>query len=119
MRGIGGHPGWFWLFLLEGTLVRQRPIVSTRPSLILGMQTIILGLISYIWLPSSPVGTKTLLWQKPWYTPREETITVNRILRDDPAKGLTALKEPATFQDIKEAWSDKSMWGLYFVGLVA
>jgi hypothetical protein len=34
-------------------------------------------------------------------------------------KGLTALKEPATFADIKRAWSDKSMWGLYFVGLVA
>lgn len=44
---------------------------------------------------------------------------VNRILRDDPAKGLTALKEPATFKDIREAWSDKSMWGLYFIGLVA
>jgi hypothetical protein len=42
-----------------------------------------------------------------------------RILRDDPAKGLTALKEPATFKDIKEAWSDSSMWGLYFIGLVA
>jgi len=43
----------------------------------------------------------------------------NRILRDDPAKGLTALKEPATFADIKAAWSDSSMWGLYFIGLVA
>jgi len=44
---------------------------------------------------------------------------VNRILRDDPAKGLTALKEPATFKDIRAAWSDQSMWGLYFIGLVA
>jgi hypothetical protein len=44
---------------------------------------------------------------------------VNRILRDDPAKGLTALKEPATFKDIRAAWSDSSMWGLYFIGLVA
>lgn len=43
----------------------------------------------------------------------------NRILRDDPAKGLTALKEPATWKDIKSAWSDSSMWGLYFIGLVA
>jgi hypothetical protein len=42
-----------------------------------------------------------------------------RILRDDPAKGLTALKEPATFKDIKKAWSDSSIWGLYFIGLVA
>ena len=44
---------------------------------------------------------------------------VNRILRDDPAKGLTALKEPATFRDIINTWKDSSMWGLYFVGLVA
>jgi len=43
----------------------------------------------------------------------------NRILRDDPAKGLTALKEPATWADIKAAWSDKTMWGLYFIGLIA
>lgn len=45
--------------------------------------------------------------------------TLKRILRDDPAKGITALIEPATFHDIKTAWSDRSMWGLYFVGLVA
>ena len=44
---------------------------------------------------------------------------VNRILRDDPAKGITALQEPATFSDILSAWGDKSMWGLYFIGLVA
>jgi hypothetical protein len=44
---------------------------------------------------------------------------VNRILRDDPAKGVTALKEPATFRDIINTWKDKSMWGLYFIGLVA
>lgn len=68
------------------------------------------------------------------YTEHEEVIMVNvshpiliqkptnnpqRLLRDDPAKGLTALKEPATFRDIRNAWSDKSMWGLYFIGLVA
>lgn len=43
----------------------------------------------------------------------------NRILRDDPAKGLTTLKEPATLQDIKNTWGDSSLWGLYFIGLVA
>lgn len=44
---------------------------------------------------------------------------VNRLLRDDPAKGLTAIHEPATFQDIKDAWSDRSNWGLFLIGLVA
>lgn len=43
----------------------------------------------------------------------------NRILRDDPAKGLTAIQEPATWADILDTWSDSSTWGLYFIGLVA
>jgi len=29
------------------------------------------------------------------------------------------LQEPATIKDIKAAWSDPAMWGLYFLGLVA
>ncbi len=45
--------------------------------------------------------------------------TSQRVLRDDPAKGLTAIKEPVTMHDILQAWKDPSMWGLYFVGLVA
>ncbi|OBT86766.1 hypothetical protein VE02_04216 [Pseudogymnoascus sp. 03VT05] len=79
----------------------------------------LLAFMSFFYLPSSPTSTSGVIWRKPWYTEREEIIMINRILRDDPAKGLKALKEPATFADIKRAWSDKSMWGLYFVGLVA
>jgi hypothetical protein len=101
MRGIGGHPGWFWLFILEGLL------------------TIIVAVLSFLYLPASPTDTKNVLFPKGWYSEREEVIMVNRILRDDPAKGLTTLKEPATFKDIRAAWSDSSMWGLYFIGLIA
>ncbi|KAF4781593.1 major facilitator superfamily transporter [Colletotrichum scovillei] len=101
MRGIGGHTGWFWLFLLEGLL------------------TCVLAVMAFLWLPASPTNTTTVLWRKPWYTERQEVIMINRILRDDPAKGLTALKEPMTFKDIKNAWLDPSMWGLYLIGLVA
>jgi hypothetical protein len=101
MRGVAGRPGWFWLFLLEGVL------------------TFAIGLTSYLYLPQSAVQTRSVLYRKSWYTEREEGIMVNRLLRDDPAKGLTALKEPATIKDIKEAWTDKSMWGLYLIGLVA
>jgi hypothetical protein len=101
MRGIGGHPGWFWLFLLEGLL------------------TFTLGVISLLYLPSSPTNTKSILYKWSWYNEREEIIMVNRLLRDDPAKGLTAIKEPATWKDVKSAWSDSSMWGLYFIGLIA
>ncbi|GAB7354555.1 hypothetical protein MBLNU459_g5010t1 [Dothideomycetes sp. NU459] len=101
MRGVSGKPGWFWLFLLEGLL------------------TFVIGLASYFYLPFSPTRTKGVLWRKPWYTEREEVIMVNRILRDDPAKGLTALEEPATFRDIINTWKDSSMWGLYLIGLIA
>ncbi|KAE8824196.1 hypothetical protein HRS9139_09378 [Pyrenophora teres f. teres] len=101
MRGIGGHPGWFWLFLLEGLL------------------TVVIAIVSFLYLPAAPTNTTNVLWRNGWYTEREEIIMVNRILRDDPAKGLTALKEPATFKDIRAAWSDSSMWGLYFIGLIA
>lgn len=101
MRGVAGRSGWFWLFVLEGLL------------------TIILGMISFVYLPSSPTRTRSLLFRSPWYTEREEVVMINRILRDDPAKGLTALKEPATLQDVKAAWSDKSLWGLYLIGMIA
>ena len=100
MRGTAGRPGWFWLFLLEGIF------------------TFCLGLISLLYLPQSAVQTKSVLYPRSWYTEREESIMINRLLRDDPAKGLTAVKEPATWKDVKDAWSDKSMWGLYLVGLV-
>lgn len=101
MRGVSGKSGWFWLFLLEGFL------------------TLIIGVTSFLYLPSSPTATKGFIWRRPWYTERQEVIMINRILRDDPAKGLTALKQPATFQDIRNALSDTSMWGLYFIGLIA
>lgn len=46
------------------------------------------------------------------------THKLQRLLRDDPAKGITAIKEPATLGDIRDAWSDNGMWGLYLLGLV-
>jgi hypothetical protein len=44
---------------------------------------------------------------------------MKRLLRDDPSKGLTHIHDRATLTDILSAWSDKSMWGLYLIGLVA
>jgi hypothetical protein len=101
LRGTAGKPGWFFLFLIEGLL------------------TFLVGFLSLIYLPTSPTQTKGALWRKPWYTEREEVIMINRVLRDDPAKGTTELYEPVKWKDIKNAWKDSSMWGLYFIGLVA
>ncbi|KAK3381808.1 major facilitator superfamily domain-containing protein [Podospora didyma] len=101
MRGVGGHTGWFWLFILEGVL------------------TVILGLISFLYLPASPTNTTGPLFRKPWYTEREEVIMTNRLLRDDPGKGLTSIVERITWKNVKETWMDPSLWGLFFIGLVA
>ncbi|KAL3473830.1 major facilitator superfamily domain-containing protein [Aspergillus californicus] len=101
MRGVHGKPGWFWLFLIDGLI------------------TFVIGLLAMFYLPSSPTDTKSLLYPKSWYSEREEVIMINRLLRDDPSKGLTHLNERATLRDVLDAWKDKSMWGLYFVGLVA
>ncbi|KAK6812497.1 hypothetical protein RU639_011745 [Aspergillus parasiticus] len=101
MRGVHGKTGWFWLFLIEGLL------------------TFVIGLVSILYLPSSPTNTKSVLVPRPWYTERQEVIMINRLLRDDPSKGLTNIHESATLSDVLRAWGDKSMWGLYLIGLVA
>jgi hypothetical protein len=61
-----------WLFLLEGLV------------------TLLLGIASFFLMPASAVQTKT--WFRPdgWFTDRELTIVVNRVLRDDPSKGMLA-----------------------------
>ncbi|KAG5638010.1 hypothetical protein H0H81_002278 [Sphagnurus paluster] len=38
-------------------------------------------------MPPSPTQTKTWFRPKGWFSEREETIAVTRILRDDPTKG--------------------------------
>ncbi|KAG7529300.1 hypothetical protein FFLO_05728 [Filobasidium floriforme] len=101
MRGIAGRPGWFWLFALEGAL------------------TCVIAIFAYCWLPESPTKTTGVFWRKPWFTEREEKIMINRVLRDDPAKGLTALHNKISFADIKDALSDRHLWPLIFLGLIA
>jgi MFS family permease len=59
MRDINGQPGWFWLFLLEGLL------------------TLLLGIISILYLPLAPTQTTSMLCRKPWYSEREEVIMIN------------------------------------------
>ncbi|KAI5450560.1 hypothetical protein NCC49_003015 [Naganishia albida] len=101
MRGVAGKTGWFWLFIIEGLL------------------TCVVAIFSFCWLPVSPVETKTPIVRKGWFSEREEIILVNRILRDDPAKGLSSVKNAIKWKDIKETWTDPALWGLVFIGLIA
>lgn len=70
MRGVGGQPGWFWLFALMGAF------------------TILGGFVYGLFLPDSFQRPRsTFLPQVTWFTERELYILQTRVLRDDPMKG--------------------------------
>lgn len=100
MRGINGLPGWAWLFALEGML------------------TGIIGIVSWFYLPPSPCQTKS--WfrgQNGWFDEREEKIMVNRILRDDPAKGGMHNRQALSLTMLWECLCDWHLWPIYLIGL--
>ncbi|VVT48688.1 uncharacterized protein SAPINGB_P001902 [Magnusiomyces paraingens] len=101
MRGILGWAGWRWLFLLEGIF------------------TLIIGLLSFIQLPPSPVQTKAWFRPKGWFTEFEEKLIVNRVLRDDPSKGDMHNRQAVTVKQLWESLCDYDLWPLYFIGLVS
>jgi len=70
MRGVGGKPGWFWLFTL------------------MGIFTIFSGIVLGFCLPDSFRNPhSTFLPKFSWFTQRELHILQTRVLLDDPMKG--------------------------------
>ncbi|KAF2150987.1 MFS general substrate transporter [Myriangium duriaei CBS 260.36] len=100
MRGLAGKPGWFWLFLIEGSV------------------TFTVGILSYLYLPRSPTQTRSAIHPDSWYSKKEEYIMVNHVLRDDPTKGQVATATMPTYRDVLKTWSDKKLWIFYLVGML-
>ncbi|KAF9453885.1 MFS general substrate transporter [Macrolepiota fuliginosa MF-IS2] len=100
MRGIGGHEGWRYMFLLEGLI------------------TLAVGVASWFLMPPGPCETKTWFCPKGWFSEREETIMVNRVLRDDPSKSDMHNREGLNIRMIWAALKDWRLWPIYCVGLV-
>lgn len=100
MRGVGGHSGWRWLFLIEGVF------------------TGLLGIAAFFLMPPSPTQTaSTLRGKDGWFTEREETIIVTRALRDDPSKGSMHNRQPITPKLLWKSLTDYHLWPLYLLGL--
>ncbi|KAJ5817341.1 Major facilitator superfamily domain general substrate transporter [Penicillium robsamsonii] len=100
MRAMGGWEGWRWLFVIEGAL------------------TLIIGVFSWFYLPPSP--TQTASWfrgKDGWFSEREEVIMVNRVLRDDPAKGGMHNRQGLTFKLLWDSLMDYDLWPMYLMSL--
>lgn len=69
-------------------------------------------------MPPSP--TQTASWfrgRDGWFTEREEKIMVNRVLRDDPAKGGMHNRQGLTLSLLWEALCDYDLWPIYLLGI--
>ncbi|GJC78303.1 putative transporter YIL166C [Colletotrichum liriopes] len=88
MRGLEGHAGWRWLFLVEGLL------------------TLVIGIFGFLLMPAGPCQTS-----------REEIIMVNRVLREDPSKSSMHNREPITPSLLWDSLKDYDLWPLYILGL--
>jgi hypothetical protein len=81
-----------WLFLIEG------------------MITLSVGVAAFFMMPASAVQTKRWFRPKGWFTTREVSIVVNRVLRDDPSKGDMHNRQPVTPRHLWNALKDYDMW---------
>lgn len=112
-------------------MVTMRTVTNEIQALI----TLVIGLISFILMPASPTQTKSKFRGKNgWFTNRyalsksfdvvytnaiyrEETIIVNRVIRDDPSKSSMHNRQPITPKLLWKSITDYDLWPLYILGL--
>jgi predicted MFS family arabinose efflux permease len=101
LSGVNGWAGWRWLFLIEGII------------------TLSIGLGSFFMMPASVVQTKTWFRPNGWFSDREVSVAVNRVLRDDPSKGDMHNRQAITPRRLWNAATDCHLWPIYLIGFMA
>jgi hypothetical protein len=124
--------GWYtadaWLTWLGRVAVSVRStcyahhntLTEINSFLIEGTITFFIGVLSYGLMP--PGATQTKHWfrgKDGWFNDHEETILVNRILRDDPSKGDMNNREAVSISQLWKAICDWEQWLLYLIGIIA
>ncbi|PCH38857.1 MFS general substrate transporter [Wolfiporia cocos MD-104 SS10] len=102
LRGANGWEGWRYLFLIEGVI------------------TLSIGAVALVYLPPSPTQTASFFRGRDgWFTKREETVMVTRVLRDDPTKSDMHNRQSITLKLFWQSLTDYDMAPLYALGLMA
>lgn len=115
LSGRGGLHGWQWLFLI-GLLILLFIHLTCCMLLVAdiwmleGSLTCFLGVVMYFYLPHNAATPKHIFGKSyNIFTPRESTILITRVIKDDPTKGPRYGK-PVLPTHILETFAD---WRLY------
>ncbi|KAJ5885492.1 major facilitator superfamily domain-containing protein [Penicillium taxi] len=100
MRGVDGREGWRWLFLIEALI------------------SLVIGFLSFLFLIPGPTQSKTWWNPKGIFSEREETIIVNRVLRDDPSKGDMHNRQGLSLSMLWKSLKDYDLWPIYAIGML-
>ncbi|GAA5840706.1 hypothetical protein JCM9279_007409 [Rhodotorula babjevae] len=100
MRGVLGHAGWRWMFLIEGLF------------------TLIIGIALFFLLAPSPSQTKAAWRPNGIFTDREAKIAVMRIIRDEPQKATMHNRQPLTLKLLWRSAKDYDLYPMYALGVI-
>ncbi|KAJ0118786.1 hypothetical protein J7T55_013041 [Diaporthe amygdali] len=109
----------FWLSGRESFLVCRALLGVLQGGFIPdGLFTLLVGLLAFGLMPAGPCQTAS--WfrgKKGWFDEREQTVIVNRVLREDPSKSNMHNREPVTPKLLWQSLKDFDLWPLYILGL--
>ena len=104
--GCSSSSMFLWFFSCLNTQVKMK---------FRGLLTLTVGILTFFMMPASPTQSKTWFRPNGWFTEREETIIVSRVLRDDPSKGDMHNREGLSLKRLWTAALDYDLWPVYIL----